>query len=283
MPDFQTFRTVDEMRTQVAKWRTDGLTIGLVPTMVGLHSGHQKLVTRAAKKCDRVIATIFVNPTQFGAGEDLDSYPRTEIEDCKKIADAGGVAAFIPSVSEMYPDGFATTVMVAGLTDMLCGATRPGHFDGVTQVVSKLLIQAGADMAFFGEKDWQQLAVIRRMVRDLDIPTKIMGVPTVRDEFGLALSSRNGYLDDVQIDVARQFNVILRKAAYDIASGGFASEECDKAAQAILDAGFERIDYVECRDAHSLELVDRVEDQECRIFAAAYLGRARLIDNHAVS
>jgi pantoate--beta-alanine ligase len=166
---------------------------------------------------------------------------------------------------------------------MLCGATRPGHFDGVTQVVSKLLIQAGADMAFFGEKDWQQLAVIRRMARDLDIPTKIMGVPTVRDDFGLALSSRNGYLDAAQIDVARQFNVILRKAAYDIASGGFASDECAKAAQAILDAGFERIDYIECRDAHSLELIDRVEDQECRIFAAAYLGRARLIDNHAVS
>jgi pantoate--beta-alanine ligase len=283
MSDFQTFRTVNEMRTAVAAWRTAGLTIGLVPTMGGLHSGHQKLVTRAAKKCDRVIATIFVNPTQFGAGEDLDSYPRTEIEDCKKIADAGGNAAFIPSVSEMYPDGFATTVKVAGLTDMLCGATRPGHFDGVTQVVSKLLIQAGADMAFFGEKDWQQLAVIRRMVRDLDIPTKIMGVPTVRDEFGLALSSRNGYLDDAQIEIARQFNVILRKAAYDIAAGGFAIDECAKAAQLILDAGFDRIDYIECRDAHSLELIERVDDEETRIFAAAYIGRARLIDNHSVS
>lgn len=283
MSDFQTFRTVDEMRAQVATWRGEGMTIGLVPTMGGLHSGHQTLVTRAAKKCDRVIATIFVNPTQFGEGEDLDSYPRTENADSKMIADAGGNAAFIPSVSEMYPDGFATTVRVSGLTDMLCGATRPGHFDGVTQVVSKLLNQAGADMAFFGEKDWQQLAVIRRMVRDLDIPTKIMGVPTVRDEFGLALSSRNGYLDAAQIDVARQFNVILRKAAYDIAAGGFASEECAKTAQLILDAGFERIDYIECRDAHSLELVERVEDQETRIFAAAYLGRARLIDNHAVS
>jgi pantoate--beta-alanine ligase len=283
MSVFQTFRTVDEMRACVATWHGAGLTVGLVPTLGGLHSGHQKLVTRAAKKCDRVIATIFVNPTQFGAGEDLDSYPRTEVADCKMIADAGGNAAFVPSVSEMYPDGFATTVKVSGLTDMLCGATRPGHFDGVTQVVSKLLNQAGADMAFFGEKDWQQLAVIRRMAHDLDIPTKIMGVPTVRDEFGLALSSRNGYLDSAQIDVARQFNVILRKAAYDIASGGFATDECAKAAQAILDAGFERIDYIECRDAHSLGLIDRVEDEECRIFAAAYLGRARLIDNHAVS
>jgi len=136
---------------------------------------------------------------------------------------------------------------------MLCGASRPGHFDGVTQVVSKLLNQAGADMAFFGEKDWQQLAVIRRMVCDLDIPTQIIGVPIVRDAFGLALSSRNGYLSAAEIEIARQFNVILRKAAYDIASGGYAAEECAKAADAILAAGFDRIDYVECRDAHSLQ------------------------------
>jgi pantoate--beta-alanine ligase len=198
------------------------------------------------------------------------------------IQQAGGVAVFIPSVSEMYPQGFATKVQVTGLTDMLCGASRPGHFDGVTQVVSKLLNQAGADMAFFGEKDWQQLAVIRRMVQDLDIPTEIKGVPTVRDEFGLALSSRNGYLDADQIEIARQFNVILRKTAYDIASGGFASDECAKAGKLLLDAGFDRIDYIECRNSSTLELVERVDEQECRIFAAAYLGRARLIDNHSV-
>jgi len=283
MSDLALFRTVQDMRDQVATWRAEGLQIGLVPTMGGLHEGHQALVTRAAKKCDRVIATIFVNPTQFGEGEDLDSYPRTEKADCEKIDAAGGHGVFAPSVSEMYPDGFSTTVRVEGLTDMLCGASRPGHFDGVTQVVSKLLNQAGADMAFFGEKDWQQLAVIRRMVRDLDIPTKIMGVPTVRDEFGLALSSRNGYLSADEIEIARQFNVILRKAAYDIASGGFASEECAKAADAILAAGFDRIDYIECRDAHSLEAIERIDDEEARIFGAAYLGRARLIDNHAVS
>lgn len=283
MSDLALFRTVQDMRDQVATWRREGLKIGLVPTMGGLHEGHQSLVTRAAKKCDRVIATIFVNPTQFGEGEDLDSYPRTEKEDCAKIAAAGGDGVFVPTVSEMYPDGFSTTVRVAGLTDMLCGASRPGHFDGVTQVVSKLLNQAGADMAFFGEKDWQQLAVIRRMVCDLDIPTQIIGVPIVRDAFGLALSSRNGYLSAAEIEIARQFNVILRKAAYDIASGGYAAEECAKAADAILAAGFDRIDYVECRDAHSLQSVDRVEDEEARIFGAAYLGRARLIDNHAVS
>lgn len=282
MSNIAIFRTVEDMRAQVAQWKSQGLSVGLVPTMGGLHEGHQTLVRFAAKTCDRVITTIFVNPTQFGEGEDLESYPRTEAADCVLIEQAGGNAAFVPSVLEMYPEGFATKVSVTGLTDMLCGATRPGHFDGVTQVVSKLLIQAGADTAFFGEKDWQQLAVIRRMVRDLDIPTVIKGVPTVRDDFGLALSSRNGYLDDAQIEIARQFNLILRKAAYDIASGGFASEECAKAGELLLAAGFEKIDYIECRNAHTLELVERVDEQECRIFAAAYLGRARLIDNHSV-
>lgn len=277
------FNTIAQMRAQVAAWRKAGLRIALVPTMGGLHAGHLQLVKAALADADRVIPTIFVNPTQFGADEDLDSYPRVEDADAAMIAGVGGHAVFIPSVREMYPDGFATKVTVEGLTEVLCGGSRPTHFDGVTQVVSKLLNQAGADVAFFGEKDWQQLAVIRRMAADLDIPTEVKGVPTVRDEYGLALSSRNGYLDEAQIEVARKLNVVLRKAAYDIAAGGFASEECARAAQALLDAGFERIDYVECRDAASLELVDRAGDAPCRIFGAAHIGRARLIDNHAVT
>lgn len=277
------FRTVEEMRAQVADWKAEGLRVGLVPTMGGLHAGHLTLVETALKNTDRVIATIFVNPTQFGEGEDLDSYPRTEDKDSRMIGDTGGHAVFIPSVEVMYPTGFSTRVEVDGLTDVLCGKTREGHFDGVTQVVAKLLNQAGADEAFFGEKDWQQLAVIRRMVRDLDIPTNIKGVPTVRDEYGLALSSRNGYLSEDQIDVARQFNVILRKAAYDIGTGGDAATCCAEAAEKILNAGFDKIDYVECRDAESLELVEKAEGRVARIFAAAFLGPARLIDNHAVS
>ena len=277
------FRTIAEMREQVHAWRKDGHRIGLTPTMGGLHAGHQKLIENAATDCDKVIATIFVNPTQFGAGEDLDSYPRDEEGDLAKIGAAGGDATFIPSVAEMYPEGFSTRVTVDGLTEVLCGASRPGHMDGVTQVVSKLLNQAQADAAYFGEKDWQQLAVIRRMARDLDIPTEILGVPTVRDDYGLALSSRNGYLSDAQIEIARRFNVILRKAAYDIAAGGNPSDECEKASKAILDAGFERIDYVECRNAESLELVSELGTQTARIFGAAFLGTARLIDNHAVS
>ncbi|GLQ36222.1 pantothenate synthetase [Amylibacter marinus] len=277
------FRTVADMRAQVALWRAAGDRIALVPTMGGLHAGHQSLVSRGVQMADRVITTIFVNPTQFGAGEDLDSYPRQEAVDVAMIAESGGAGVFIPSAREMYPEGFATKVEVAGLTDMLCGARRPGHFDGVTQVVSKLLNQAGADMALFGEKDWQQLAVIRRMVQDLDIPTRIVGVPIVRDDYGLALSSRNSYLSDLQLEVARKMNVILKRAAYDIGTGGPAQAQCATAAQAILDAGFESIDYVECRDAQDLSLIEEVGDRPARLFAAAHLGSARLIDNLAVN
>ena len=279
----QTFRTVQDMRAQVAAWKADGLRVGLVPTMGGLHAGHLALVQSALAQTDRVITTIFVNPTQFGAGEDLDNYPQTEAEDSAKVADAGGHAMFIPSVAEMYPSGFSTRVIVDGLTDCLCGAARPGHMDGVSQVVTKLLNQAHADMAFFGEKDWQQLAVIKRLARDLDIETEIRGVPTVRDDYGLALSSRNEYLNDAEIEVARKLNVILKKAAYDIACGGFAIDECMKAAKALMQAGFSSVDYVECRDAETLELIDKADGQSCRIFAAAHVGRARLIDNHLVN
>lgn len=278
-----TFRTVQDMRIQVAAWKAKGLRVGLVPTMGNMHAGHIALVSAALAQCDRVIATIFVNPTQFGAHEDLDSYPKTEKSDRAKVADAGGHAMFIPSASEMYPAGFSTRVIVDGLTDCLCGLARPGHMDGVSQIVTKLLNQAHADVAFFGEKDWQQLAVIKRLALDLDIETEIRGVPTVRDEYGLALSSRNGYLSGEEIDIARKLNVILKKAAYDIGAGGFAKDECIRAADALIKAGFAVVDYVECRDANTLDLVNKAEDRSCRIFAAAHVGRARLIDNHMVN
>lgn len=279
----QTFRTVQEMRAQVAAWKADGLKVGLVPTMGSLHAGHLALVKAALKKTDCVITTIFINPTQFGTGEDLDSYPRTEIEDSAKVASVGGQAMFIPTASEMYPTGFSTRVTVDGLTEVLCGAARAGHFDGVAQVVTKLLNQAHADVAFFGEKDWQQLAVIKRLARDLDIATEICGVPIVRDDYGLALSSRNRYLNEEEIAIARKLNVVLKKTAYDIAAGGFASEVCAGAVNALLEAGFQKIDYVECRHSETLELVECVNDTPCRIFGAAHIGRARLIDNSLVS
>jgi len=279
----QTFRTVQDMRTQVTAWKATGLRVGLVPTMGNLHAGHIALVKAALAQTDRVITTVFINPTQFGANEDLDSYPHTEAADSEQVADAGGHAMFIPSSAEMYPAGFSTRVIVDGLTDCLCGAARPGHMDGVSQVVTKLLNQAHADVAFFGEKDWQQLTVIKRLARDLDIETEICGVPTVRDAYGLALSSRNGYLNAEEVDIARKLNVILKKAAYDIAAGGFAIDECMKAAKALMKAGFSGVDYVECRDADTLELLDRSEGRSCRIFAAVHVGPARLIDNHLVN
>ena len=226
--------------------------------------------------------SIFINPTQFGDEEDLDKSPKTQESDCFLINDAGGSAAFIPNVLEMYPSGFATKVSVSGLTNILCGASRPGHFDGVTQIVAKLLNQVSADRAFFGEKDWQQLTVIRRLVRDLDISTKIISVATVRDEFGLALSSRNSYLDSSQLNIARKLSSILQMSAYNIASGGYSSVECAQAAQILLESGFEKIDYLECRNSHSLDLIERTTEDECRIFAAVYINNVRLIDNHVV-
>jgi pantoate--beta-alanine ligase len=280
-----TIRTVEsiaDLRRKVAEWKAAGLTVGLVPTMGALHDGHLSLITRMLGHADRVVTTIFVNPTQFGAGEDLDAYPRTREADTALIADTGGHLVFAPSVAEIYPEGFATRVEVDGLTDVMDGVSRPGHFDGVTLVVSKLLNMAQADFAIFGEKDWQQLSVIRRMAKDLDIPTKILGGPIIRDEFGLALSSRNAYLNEAELAVARQLNVVLRKAAYDIAAGGFAPEICADAAEKLLEAGFRSVDYVECRDAASLEPVERVGEASARIFGAAHIGRARLIDNHAV-
>ena len=271
-----------EVRKQVSRWKSEGLTVGLVPTMGGLHNGHKSLINSASKKCDKVIVTIFINPTQFGDDEDLDTYPRTRKSDTTLISDAGGAAVFIPNVSEMYPSDFSTKVSVSGLTDMLCGTSRPGHFDGVTQIVTKLLNQVAADMAFFGEKDWQQLAIIRRLVRDLDIPTKIASVATHRDEFGLALSSRNSYFSSSQLKTARKLSSVLQMTAYNIASGGYASVECAKAVQTLLKSGFDKIDYIECRHSHSLEAIERTTEDECRIFAAAYIDNIRLIDNHIV-
>lgn len=278
-----TVETIADLRRKVAEWKAAGLTVGLVPTMGALHEGHLSLITRMLGHADRVITTIFVNPTQFGAGEDLDAYPRTREADTAMIAETGGHLLFAPPVSEIYPEGFATRVEVDGLTDVLCGQSRPGHFDGVTQVVAKLLNMAQADFAIFGEKDWQQLAVIRRMAKDLDIPTEIKGGPIIRDELGLALSSRNAYLNEAELAIARQLNVVLRKAAYDIAAGGFAPETCAAAAEKLLEIGFREVDYVECRDAASLALVERVGEAPARIFGAAHIGRARLIDNHAVN
>src|SRR5436190_22717827 len=206
-------RTIAELRSLIARWRHAGELVGLVPTMGALHAGHLALVRAAQADCDRVVATIFVNPKQFAPGEDLASYPRREAADLTMLRSAGVALVFMPSVSEIYPPGFATTVRVAGLTDCLCGAHRPGHFDGVATVVTKLLLQSLPDAAYFGEKDFQQLLVVRRLARDLDIPVRIKGVPTVREADGLALSSRNAYLSQEERRTAPNLARVLRRIA----------------------------------------------------------------------
>lgn len=273
-------RTVADLRRAVTAWRRAGGKVGLVPTMGALHAGHLSLVRLMQTRADRVVATLFVNPTQFGAGEDLSAYPRDEAADAAALESEGCALLFAPPVEEMYPPGFATEVRVTGLTDCLCGAARPGHFDGVAQVVTKLLNQAWADCAVFGEKDWQQLAVIRRLARDLDIATEILGAPIVREEDGLAMSSRNRYLTEAERAIAPALNRALRAAAAEIAAGSASGAACAQAVEAVAAAGFAKIDYLECRDAESLAALERHDpSRPARVFGAAHLGRARLIDN----
>lgn len=278
-----TVRTVAGLRAAIGAWRSAGLRVALVPTMGALHDGHLSLIHLAKRHAERVVATVFVNPTQFGPSEDLAAYPRDETSDASMLAEAGCDLLFAPSPTEMYPPGFATQVRVDGLTDVLCGAIRPGHFDGVAQVVTKYLNQARADVAIFGEKDWQQLAVIRRLGADLDISTEIVGGPTVREQDGLAMSSRNRYLTDDQRAVAPVMYRAIRTAATAIAGGEAAQSALHHACETMRAAGFEQVDYVEAREADTLAPFETGEPGPARIFAAAWLGRARLIDNVAIS
>ncbi|MEM7239765.1 MAG: pantoate--beta-alanine ligase [Pseudomonadota bacterium] len=277
-------RTVAGHRGQIADWRRSGLKVCLVTTMGALHDGHLSLIQMGQDVADRVVATIFVNPTQFGANEDLSTYPRDEARDADMLKGAGCDMLFAPALEEMYPPGFATEVRVQGLTDCLCAAVRPGHMDGVAQIVAKLLNQAGADFAIFGEKDWQQLALIRRMARDLDIPTEILGGPTLREADGLAMSSRNRYLDDAQRRTAAHLNTVLFSAADRIAKGWPVADECAASVRTLLKAGFDRVDYVEARDGGSLVPIEAHDPRRPgRLFAAAHLGKARLIDNVTIA
>ncbi len=278
----ETIRTVGALRARVRAWRAEGQSIALVPTMGALHRGHLSLVTAGFTQADRVIATIFVNPTQFGPNEDFSRYPRQEEADAALLAQAGCSALFAPSVTEMYPEGFATTVSVAGVSDGLCGAARPGHFDGVATVVTKLLLQALPDVALFGEKDYQQLGVIERAARDLDIPVRIQGVPTVREADGLALSSRNRYLTPDDRAVAPALYRALTEVADGLTQGQAAETLCAHATADLHRAGFSSVDYLEVRDAETLAPADRFTGRRLRILAAARLGAARLIDNIGV-
>jgi len=275
-----TVKTVRELRAAVARARSEGKRIGLAPTMGNLHRGHAALITKAAQRADFVIASIFVNPLQFGPNEDLATYPRTLAADQEKLLQAGCHLLFTPSVEEMYPHGMKdqTLVSVPVLSEGLCGASRPGHFDGVATVVSKLFNMVQPDLAVFGEKDFQQLTVIRALVRDLNMPIQIIGEPTVRDVDGLALSSRNGYLSADQRAVAPTLYQVISDMGDAIRGGDrdFA-QLIDNGKRALQAQGF-RPDYLEIREAVHLRPAT-AEDTDVVILVAAYLGTTRLIDN----
>lgn len=275
----QIIRDRQSLREAVAALRGDGGRIALTPTMGALHAGHMALVAEGKRRARHVVASIFVNPTQFGPNEDLAAYPRREATDAKMLDEAGCDILWAPDVAEMYPAGFSTTISVGGgLTEGLDGAARPGHFTGVATVVAKLFNQVAPDIALFGEKDFQQLAVIRRMVADLDLPIEIVGVPTERDDDGLALSSRNAYLDPAQRAAARALPRALGEAAAAIGRGEPAAAALALAHRRLGEAGFGPIDYILLCDAVTLAPVEQVTG-EARLLAAARLGGVRLIDN----
>ena len=278
----QIIRERDALRRAVAALRGDGGAVALVPTMGALHAGHIALVAEARRRAPHVVASIFVNPTQFGANEDLATYPRREAEDAAMLEAAGCDLLWAPGVEAMYPAGFATTVKVAGVSEGLCGAVRPGHFDGVATVVAKLLGQVRPDLALFGEKDYQQLAVIRRMAADLDLGVEIIGVPTVRDYDGLALSSRNAYLSSEERAIARALPSVADRMLWSLASAADAREALEGIRDWLLEAGWASVDYVELRDAETLAPLSRV-DRPARLLVAGRVGRTRLIDNFQVN
>jgi pantoate--beta-alanine ligase len=274
-------RDVKSLRRHIDAWRAKQETIGLIPTMGALHDGHLSLIRAAMRDCDRVIATIFVNPTQFAPSEDFASYPRDEAVDIARLEQISTDLLFAPDVDAMYADGFSTAVSVSGLSQKLCGASRPHFFGGVATVVAKLLIQAMPDHAYFGEKDFQQLQVIRRMARDLDIPTRIVGVSTVREADGLAMSSRNWYLSPDERKIAPVLYRVLCETAQAVAAGGACADAAERGRKELAAAGFTKIDYLSICDSQTLEEAEFVNGP-ARVLVAAYLGATRLIDNVAV-
>ncbi|TCM18722.1 pantothenate synthetase [Novosphingobium sp. PhB165] len=286
----QTVHSLDPLRRSVSALRQSGTgsgTIALVPTMGALHEGHLTLVREARKRADHVVVSIFVNPLQFGVNEDLDAYPRQLERDCALLEPEGVALVWAPTVEAMYPQGFATNVGVTGVSDGLCGASRPGHFDGVATVVCKLFHQVLPDIALFGEKDWQQLAVIRRMARDLDLTRphvdNVIGVETVRETDGLARSSRNAYLAAEERAQAVTLPTAMKVAIAAIESGEPVGQTIAALEAALIAGGFASVDYAELRDAENLDLLGARSERPMRLLVAARIGKARLIDNMAVA
>jgi pantoate--beta-alanine ligase len=277
----QIARTIGTLRTTVAEWKKGGQKIAVVPTMGALHEAHLALVRNAKSCADRTIVTIFVNPTQFNNASDLANYPRRESDDEALLRREGIDLMFAPNQNQMYPEDYSTTVTVTGASDGLCGTFRPGHFDGVATVVAKLFNQTQADFAIFGEKDYQQLHVVRRMARDLDIPITIVGHPTVRERDGLAMSSRNARLTPAERLQAPKLSETLFRAAREIAKGRPVHEALASARLSLADAGFSPLEYFELRAEKDLRPLE-VPSEPARLLAAGYLGKVRLIDNAAV-
>lgn len=275
-------QTLENLRASIAMVRKNGQPIALVPTMGALHEGHLSLVREAQKATPNVIVSIFVNPTQFGANEDLDSYPKQLEADAALLQSIDIPIIWAPDVTTIYPAGFATSMQITGLDDNFCGSKRPGHFDGVILIVSKLFNQTGADLAFFGEKDYQQLAIIRQMASDLDFDIDIIGVPTVRNADGLALSSRNSYLSEDELRSALALPQSMQEAAKAIQNGTDVQSALTNAADTMLKSGFQSIDYINLIDAQSLKILENWDGEEARLLAAAFIGTTRLIDNLAV-
>jgi len=275
-------RTVKDVRQAVASWRREGETVALVPTMGALHEGHLALVRLAKKRAPRAVVSIFVNPTQFAPGEDLGRYPRDEAGDVAKLKAVGADLVWAPDQAEMYPPGFATPIEPGGAALELEGRFRPHHFGGVATVCLKLFSAVAPDLAVFGEKDYQQLTVIRQMVRDLALPLAIVAAPTVREKDGLALSSRNAYLSPAERAAAPALYRIICEVAAKVAAGTQISDETAAAKRDLERAGFTKVDYVEVRDAETLAPLDPSSGRPGRVLAAAWLGTTRLIDNVAV-
>jgi pantoate--beta-alanine ligase len=274
-------RQLCDLRAETSAWHKVGETVGVVPTMGALHDGHLSLVAAAKKQCDRVIVTIFVNPKQFNSPEDLANYPRTEEDDARKLARFGIDVLYVPEADQIYPDGFSTTVSVSGLTDVMDGVHRPGHFDGVATVVTKLFTQSTATDAFFGEKDYQQLQVVKRLALDLDLQIKVHGCPTIRDIDGLALSSRNLLLSDRARTHACRLYEEMEAIAEGLNAGQDFSELQARAISTLDKVGFTKVEYLDLRAADDLSELT-APTRPARLFAAAWLAGVRLIDNIAV-
>ena len=275
-------RTDNEIRAEVTQWHSAGEKVALVPTMGALHEGHLSLIDHARTFASRIVVSIFVNPTQFGEGEDFETYPRTWDQDIAMLTERGVDAIYAPTAKTMYPKGFATSIIVKGPAHELETDHRPHFFSGVATVVSKLLLGVLPDFAVFGEKDYQQLLVIKQMVRDLQIPCQIEGAPTVREKDGLAMSSRNAYLTDEERPIAAKLHAALQDCAKKIRDGENPEKACNQAIDLLTKNGF-IVDYLTLRDAETLAALETVKDQKLRLLVAAQLGKPRLIDNIAVN